>query len=55
MLLELSEHLLAQGIGDLGVDLRVLDVAVAEVVGHILNPAARFQEMHGDRVAQSMD
>jgi hypothetical protein len=29
MLLELVEHLLAQGSGDLGIDLGVLDVAVA--------------------------
>jgi hypothetical protein len=34
MLLELAERLLAQGRGDLGVDAGVLDVLVAEMVGH---------------------
>jgi hypothetical protein len=34
MLLELPEDLLAQGIGDLGVDAGVLDVLMAEVIGH---------------------
>jgi hypothetical protein len=34
MRLELAEHLLAQGIGDLGIEAGVLDVLVAEMVGH---------------------
>jgi hypothetical protein len=33
MLLELAEHLLAQGMGDLGVEAGVLDVLVAQMVG----------------------
>src|SRR5688572_19626960 len=54
MLLELAEDLLAQGVGDLGVDAGVLDVLVTEVVGHVFNPAAGFQEMHGHGMAQGM-
>jgi hypothetical protein len=52
MLLELPEDLFAQGIDDLGVDAGVLDVFVAQVVGHVLDAAAGFQEMHGHGVAQ---
>jgi hypothetical protein len=42
MLLQLPEHLLAQGIGDLGVDAGVLDVLVAQVVGHVFNSRGRL-------------
>jgi hypothetical protein len=55
MLLELPEDLLAQGIGDLGVDAGVLNVLVPKVVSDILNPTASFQKMHGHGVAQGMD
>jgi hypothetical protein len=52
MPLELVEDPLAQGIGDLGVDAGVLDVFVAQVVGHVLDPAAGFQQMDGHGVAE---
>jgi hypothetical protein len=55
MLLELAKDLLTQGIGDLGVDAGVLDVLAAQVVGHVLDPAAGFQQMHGHGVAERMD
>jgi hypothetical protein len=54
MLLELAEDLLAQGIGDLGVDAGVLDVLVTQVVGHVFDPATGFQKMHGHGVAQGV-
>jgi hypothetical protein len=44
VLLEFPEHLLAQGISNLSVDAGVLNVLVAQVIGHVLNPAAGFQE-----------
>jgi hypothetical protein len=46
MLLELAEDLLAQGIGDLGVHLSVLNILVAQVVSHVFDPAADFQKMY---------
>lgn len=52
MLFELAEDLLTQGIGDLGVDAGVLDILVTEMIGHVLDPAAGFQQMHRHRVAQ---
>jgi hypothetical protein len=55
MLFKLPEDLLTQGISDLGVNAGVLNVLVAEVVGYILDPTAGFQEMDGNRVAESMD
>jgi hypothetical protein len=55
MLFQLAEDLLAQGIGALGVDARVLDILAAQVVGHILNPAAGFQKMYRHGVAQGVD
>ena len=54
MLLEFSEHLLAQGIGDLSINAGVLDVLVAQVVGHVLDPASGFKKMHGHGVAQGV-
>ena len=42
VLLEFPEHLLTKWIGDLSIDFGVLDVAVAQVVSHILNAAAGF-------------
>ena len=55
MLLELTEDLLAQRIGDLRIDARVLDVLVAQMIGHVRDSAAGFQEMHGHGVAQGVD
>jgi len=42
VLLEFLEYLLAQGIGDLGINPGILDVLVAQVIGHVFNPAAGF-------------
>jgi hypothetical protein len=42
MLFQVAEDLFAVWIGNLGVDLSVLDVLMAEVVGHILDAAAGF-------------
>jgi hypothetical protein len=42
MLLKIPEHLLPIGVGDLGVDLGVLDVFVTAVVSDILDAAAGF-------------
>src|SRR5688500_6385792 len=55
VLLELPEHLLAQGTGDLRVDAGVLDVLVAQVISDILAPTAGFQEMYRHRVAQGVN
>jgi hypothetical protein len=55
MLLELPEDLRAQGIRDLGVDTGVLDVRVAQVVGHLLNPPPGFHEVHSRGVTERMD
>jgi hypothetical protein len=43
MLLEFPENLLAQGIGDLGIDAGVLNILVAQVVGDVFNPATSLQ------------
>jgi hypothetical protein len=55
MLLQLPEHLCSEGMSDLGIDAGVLDVFVAQMIGHVLNPPPGLQEMHGDRVAQRVD
>jgi hypothetical protein len=55
MLLQLPEDLLAQGIGDLRVDARVLDILVAEMIRDVFNSTAGFQGMHGHRVAKGMN
>jgi hypothetical protein len=47
MRLQLPEHLLAQGRGDLGIDAGVPDVLVAEMVGHGL--ACPSPRRHGPR------
>jgi hypothetical protein len=52
MLLKISEYLLSWGIGNLGIDFGVLNILVAQVVGHILNPPAALQEMDGHRVTR---
>jgi hypothetical protein len=52
--LELPEDLLPQGMGDLRIDAGILNILVAQVVGHIRNPAAGFQEVHGHGMAQGM-
>jgi len=41
MVLQLGKHLLAQT-GELGVNLGVLDILVAEVICHVLDPLACF-------------
>jgi hypothetical protein len=53
--LEVAEDLLAERVGDLGVNPGVLDVAVPEMVGHVLNAAAGVEEVDGDRVAKRVD
>jgi hypothetical protein len=55
MLRELPEHLCSEGMGDLGIKAGVLDVFVAQMIGHVLDAAAGLQEMHGHRVAQRVD
>jgi hypothetical protein len=55
MLLKIPEYLFSIRVGDLGIDFGVLDVAMAQVIGHVLDAAAGFQEVDGDGVAQSMD
>ena len=55
MLLELAEHLLAQGMGDLCVDVGVLTVLVSLMVGDIFNPTTGFEQMNSHRVAQGVD
>jgi hypothetical protein len=55
MLLQLPEHLCSEGMSDLGIDAGVLDVFVAQMIGHVVNPPPGLQEMHGDRVAQRVD
>jgi hypothetical protein len=55
MLLELAEDLLAQGIRDLGVDAGVLNILMAQVIGHVFNVAAGLQEVHGHGVTECMD
>jgi hypothetical protein len=52
MLLEFSEDLFAQWIGDLRIDAGVLNVLVAQVISHVFNAAAGFEQMHGHGVAQ---
>jgi hypothetical protein len=47
MLLKVAEDLLPIGVRDLGVDLGVLDILVAEVVGDIFNAAASLEKMQG--------
>jgi hypothetical protein len=54
MLFQVSKNLLPIGIGDLSVDAGVLDVLVTQVVGHVLDPAAGFQEMHGHGMTQGV-
>ena len=53
--LELAEDLLAERVGDLSVDPRVLDVAVSQVVGDVLDAAAGVEEVDRDRVTQGVD
>jgi hypothetical protein len=55
MLLQVPEDLFAIRVRDLGVHFGILDIAVTQVIGHILNAAAGFYEVHGDRVAERMD
>jgi hypothetical protein len=55
MLLKVFEYLFSEQMSDLGVDLDVLDVLVAEVVGHVfnVNSAAGFSREsldHGNHV-----
>src|SRR2546426_3873857 len=53
--LEVAEDLLAERVGDLGVDPGVLDVFVAEVVGDVLDPAAGVEKVDCDRVPQRVN
>lgn len=53
--LEVAEDLLAERVGDLGVYAGVLDVAMPEVVSHVLDAAARVEKVDGDRVAQRVN
>src|SRR5712692_5527659 len=53
--LQLGKDLLAQADGDLRIDPGVLDILMAEVVRHVLNALACFQEVYGNRVAQAVD
>ena len=55
MPLGVPEDLRAERVGDLRVDLGVLDVPVAEMVSHARDAAARVEEMHGDRVTEAVD
>ena len=55
MALQLGKDLLAQTGGDLGVNLGVLDVLMPEVIGHIFNALAGFQEVHGNGVTQAVN
>jgi hypothetical protein len=47
MLRELPERLCSERMGDLGIEAGVLDVFVAQMIGHVLDVAAGLQEMHG--------
>ena len=53
--LEVAEDLLAERVGDLRVDPGVLDVLVAQLIGHVLDAAAGVEEMHRDRVPQGVN
>jgi hypothetical protein len=55
MLLQIPEYLLAIGVRDLGVDFGILDVTVAQVVSHVFNPSAGFEEVDRYGVAQGVD
>jgi len=51
MALQLGKDLLAQTGSDLGVNLGVLDILVAQVIRHVLDALAGLQEVHGNGVA----
>src|SRR3989442_8479472 len=53
--LEVTEHLLAERVRDLGVDPGVLDVSVAEMIRHVLDAAAGVEKMYGDGVAKGVN
>jgi len=53
--LEVAEDLLAEGMGDLGVDAGVLDIAVPKMVSHVFDVAAGIEKMYGDRMPEGMD
>src|SRR6266851_7459820 len=53
--LEVAEDLLAEWVGDLGVDPSVLDVTVPEVVSDIFDSATGVEQMDGDRVPQRVN
>jgi hypothetical protein len=48
VLLQLSENLISQWIGDLRIHAGVPDVAVSQVVGNILYTASSFKQMHSN-------
>lgn len=53
-LLQLLENLLPPPIRELGIDERVLDVYMPQVILHILNSLSGFQEVRGNGVSQGM-
>jgi hypothetical protein len=55
MLFQIAEDLFAIGVGDLGVDLGVLNVAVAQMVSHVFYAATGFQEVNSNRVAKGVN
>src|SRR5260370_6528643 len=53
--LEVAEDLLAEWVGDLGIDPSVLDVTVPEVVGDIFDSATGVEQVDGDRVSKRVN